>query len=129
MLDRIDIHIEVPRVDYEKLGSDRLGESSAVIRERVQAARDRQLARFSDSEAQVTCNADMRVAEVRQFCKLDEAGESLMRTAMSQLQLSARGYHRVLKLARTIADLAGSEDIQSVHLAEALQYRPKMMMG
>jgi magnesium chelatase family protein len=71
----------------------------------------------------------MRVAEVRQFCKLDEAGESLVRTAMSQMQLSARAYHRILKLARTIADLAGSETIQSVHLAEALQYRPKLMLG
>ncbi len=71
----------------------------------------------------------MRVAEVRQFCKLDEAGDSLVRAAMSRLNLSARGYHRVLKLARTIADLAGSDDIQSVHLAEALQYRPKEMVG
>ena len=71
----------------------------------------------------------MRVGEVRQFCKLDEAGDSLVRQAMSQLNLSARGYHRVLKLARTIADLAGSENIQSVHLAEALQYRPKLMIG
>ena len=69
----------------------------------------------------------MRVAEVRQFCKLDEAGDSLVRSAMSQLNLSARGYHRVLKLARTIADLAGSEEIQTVHLAEALQYRPKIL--
>lgn len=127
MLDRIDIHIEVPRVDYEKLSSDRLGESSASIRERVQAARERQRARFKGTD--IVCNADMRVAEVRQFCKLDEAGDSLVRAAMSQLNLSARGYHRVLKLARTIADLAGSEQIQSVHLAEALQYRPKMMSG
>ncbi len=71
----------------------------------------------------------MRVAEVRKFCKLDEAGDNLVRQAMSQLNLSARGYHRVLKLARTIADLAGSDEIQSVHLAEALQYRPKIMMG
>ena len=71
----------------------------------------------------------MRVVEVRQFCKLDEAGDSLVRQAMSQLNLSAWGYHRVLKLARTIADLAGSDDIQSVHLAEALQYRPKEMVG
>jgi magnesium chelatase family protein len=69
----------------------------------------------------------MRVAEVRKFCKLDEAGDSLVRAAMSQLNLSARGYHRVLKLARTIADLAGSEQILSVHLAEALQYRPKVL--
>ena len=71
----------------------------------------------------------MRVAEVRKFCKLHEAGDSLVRAAMSQLNLSARGYHRVLKLVRTIADLAGSEGIQSVHLAEALQYRPKLMLG
>jgi magnesium chelatase family protein len=71
----------------------------------------------------------MRVAEVRQFCKLDEARDSLVRQAMSQLNLSARGYHRVLKLVRTIADLAGSDDIRSVHLAEALQYRPKVMLG
>ena len=71
----------------------------------------------------------MRVAEVRQFCKLDEAGDSLVRQAMSQLNLSARGYHRVLKLALTIADLAGCDAIQSVHLAEALQYRPKLVIG
>ena len=71
----------------------------------------------------------MGVAEVRQFCKLDEEGESLVRSAMSQLQLSARGYHRVLKLSRTIADLAASDEIQSVHLAEALQYRLKLMSG
>ncbi len=72
-------------------------------------------------------NADMRVAEIRQYCKLEEAGESLVRAAMGQMNLSARGYHRVLKLARTIADLAGSEAIQAIHLAEALQYRPKGM--
>jgi magnesium chelatase family protein len=127
MLDRIDIHIEVPRVDYEKLSSDRLGESSASIRERVQAARERQRVRFDGND--IVCNSDMRVAEVRKFCKLDEAGDSLVRAAMSQLDLSARGYHRVLKLARTIADLAGSDEIQTAHLAEALQYRPKLMLG
>jgi len=71
----------------------------------------------------------MRVVEVRRFCKLDEAGDSLVRAAMSQLNLSARGYHRVLKLARTVADLADCDDIQSVHLAEALQYRPKLILG
>jgi magnesium chelatase family protein len=127
MLDRIDIHIEVPRVDYEKLSSDRLGEPSESIRERVQAARERQGFRFEGTD--ILSNSDMRVREVRRFCKLDEAGDSLMRSAMNQLGLSARGYHRVLKLARTIADLAGSDGIQPTHLAEALQYRPKLMIG
>lgn len=128
MLDRIDIHIEVPRVDYEKLSTDRMGESSETIRKRVQAARDIQHARFSKTDSRspiITCNADMHLAEIRQFCKLDEAGENLIRTAMSQLNLTARGYHRVLKLARTIADLAHSEQIHAIHVAEALQYRPR----
>jgi magnesium chelatase family protein len=130
LLDRIDIHIEVPRVDYEKLSTDRVGESSESIRARVQAARDRQCKRFSSNgSSDIVCNADMRVGEIRQFCKLPEEGQSLMRAAMSQLNLSARAYHRILKLARTIADLAGCEDIQSVHLAEALQYRPKLMLN
>lgn len=130
LLDRIDIHIEVPRVDYDKLSGDRLGESSESIRKRVQAARQIQLDRFSKSaDPNLVANADMRVGEVRQFCQLQDEGKSLMRSAMTQLNLSARAYHRILKLARTIADLAGSEDIQSTHLAEALQYRPKIMMG
>ena len=131
LLDRIDIHIEVPRVDYEKLSSDRVGETSGAIRARVQAARDLQGARFSklDSKHPIFCNADMRVGEIRQFCRLQDEGQSLMRTAMSQLNLSARAYHRILKLARTIADLAGCDEIQSVHLAEALQYRPKLMLN
>jgi magnesium chelatase family protein len=136
LLDRIDIHIEVPRVGYEKLSNDRLGESSSTIRQRVEAARQRQRERFSglahaeDSKAYaVVCNADMRIAEIRKHCKLDETSESLMRSAMNQMNLSARAYHRVLKLGRTIADLAGSENIQSPHLAEALQYRPKILMS
>ncbi|GJQ34669.1 MAG: Fis family transcriptional regulator [Anaerolineaceae bacterium] len=130
LLDRIDIHIEVPRVDYEKLSGGRLGESSESIRKRVQTARDVQHTRFTNSgssSTDVLCNADMRIGEVRQFCKLQPEGQSLMRAAMSQLNLSARAYHRILKLSRTIADLAGSEAIQSPHLAEALQYRPKLM--
>jgi len=121
---------EVPRVDYEKLSGDRVGESSEAIRARVQAARNIQLARFSKIESSnIVANADMRVGEIRQFCQLQDEGQSLMRAAMTLLNLSARGYHRVLKLARTIADLAGSEEIQSPHLAEALQYRPKIMGG
>jgi magnesium chelatase family protein len=130
LLDRIGIHIEVPRVDYEKLSGNRVSESSDPIRQRVQAARDIQNKRFTNGKAtDIVCNADMRIGEIRKFCQLQDVGQSLMRSAMSQLQLSARAYHRILKLARTIADLAGSEDIQSPHLGEALQYRPKLMMG
>jgi magnesium chelatase family protein len=114
-------------VDYQKLSSDRLGESSESIRQRVEAARQVQRERFTESSA-IACNADMRIAEVRKFCKLDETSESLLRAAMNQMNLSARAYHRILKLARTIADLAGSESIYQAHLAEALLYRPKLMM-
>jgi len=117
-------------VDYEKLSSDRVGESSQAIQARVQAARDIQNKRFANGESSdIVCNADMRVGEIRQFCVLQDEGQSLMRAAMSQMNLSARAYHRILKLARTIADLAGSDEIQSPHLAEALQYRPKIMVG
>ena len=130
LLDRIDIHIEVPRVDYEKLSADRVGESSESIRARVQTARNMQSTRFSSNgSSDIVCNADMRVGEIRRFCKLPDEGQSLMRAAMTQLNLSARAYHRILKLARTIADLAGCEEIQSVHLAEALQYRPKLLLS
>lgn len=127
MLDRIDIHIEVPRVDYEKLSGSKLGETSETIRKRVQAARDVQSKRFANSG--IVCNADMRVGEIRQFCQLQDEGQRLMRAAMSQMNLSARAYHRILKLARTIADLANSEEIQSPHVAEALQYRPKLALN
>jgi len=127
MLDRIDIHIEVPRVDYEKLSGNKLGETSETIRQRVQNARDIQIKRFANLD--IVCNSDMRVGEIRQYCNLQAEGQSLMRAAMSQMNLSARAYHRILKLARTIADLASSEEIQSPHLAEALQYRPKLMLS
>jgi len=103
LLDRIDIHIEVPRVDYEKLSGDRMGETSESIRARVQVARNIQLARFANIESSnIVANADMRVGEIRQFCKLQDKGQSLMRAAMTQLNLSARAYHRILKLARTL---------------------------
>ena len=121
LLDRIDIHVEVPRVDYEKLAGTALGESSTGVRARVEAARGRQRLRFEGTS--LHANADMGPAEVRQFCELNEAGRGLMRAAMRQLDLSARAYHRVLKLARSIADLAGSERIETPHLTEALQYR------
>ena len=126
LLDRIDIHLDVQRVNFDKLSDARVNESSEAIRARVQAARDRQTARFKDSSPALRCNADMGVGELRQFCALDAAGTNLMKAAMQQLQLSARAFHRVLKLARTIADLAGCEAIQTAHLAEALQYRPKI---
>ena len=118
--------IEVPCIDYEKLSDDRLGEKSAGVQARVEAARKIQLERFEGSD--LLCNAGMRPAEIREHCRLDETGKTLMRTAMNQMQLSARAYHRVLKLARTIADLAGDEQIAPTHLAEALQYRPKLGM-
>jgi magnesium chelatase family protein len=116
----------VPRVEYEKLSDERLGEPSAAIRARVEAARERQRQRFEGTR--LLSNADMGPAEVRDHCRVDDAGKSLLRAAMQQLHMSARAYHRILKLARTIADLAGSEEIETAHLAEAIQYRPRRQM-
>jgi magnesium chelatase family protein len=124
LLDRIDIHVEVPRVDYEKLADKRQAETSAIIRARVQAARAHQLQRFTGTK--LTCNAEMGPAEVQNLCTVEPAAEKLLKAAMQQLHLSARAFHRVLKLARTIADLSDSEVISSHHVAEAIQYRPRM---
>ena len=121
---RIDIHMQMMRVEYQKLQDLRQGETSADVRERVEAARGVQRERFIGTD--LASNADMRPTHIRQYCVLDEACQALMKTAMRQLQLTARAYHRVLKLSRTIADLSGSEAITQVHLAEALQYRPKL---
>jgi magnesium chelatase family protein len=122
-LDRIDIHVDVPRVDVDKLTADRLGERSEAIRARVEAAREVQRERFADTP--LSCNADMGPTEVRRICHLNEEGRALVKAAMQQLGMSARAFHRILKLARTIADLAGSERVETVHLAEAIQYRPR----
>ncbi len=123
LLDRIDIFAEVPRVEYEKLSDDRLGESSETVRARVEAARQIQRERFKGTK--VASNADMTPLEVRELCQLETSAHSLLGTAMKQLSLSARAFHRILKLARTIADLDGAEIIGPSHLAEALQYRPR----
>ncbi|MDM8518538.1 YifB family Mg chelatase-like AAA ATPase [Anaerolineales bacterium HSG6] len=124
LIDRIDIHVEVPRVPFEKLNSKRLGEPSKAVRERVEAARLLQKERFANTKLRI--NADMGPSEVRQFCAVDETSNNLLKAAMRQMQLSARAYHRILKLARTIADLAGAVDIQASHVAEAIQYRPRV---
>ena len=130
LLDRIDIHLDVPRVAYDDLIKLKKGDSSSVIRARVEAARVVQHARFAPlNKPNILINADMGPAEVQEFCVLDSAGANLMRAAMQQMNLSARGYHRTLKLARTIADLAGSEKVEMYHLTEALQYRPKVVVG
>ena len=126
LLDRIDIHVEVPRVEYEKLASDIPLEPSESIRARVEGAREGQRKRFEG--ARLGCNAEMGPGEVREYCRLDDAGRSLLRSAMHQLQMSARAFHRILKLARTIADLAGEGEITTAHLAEAIQYRPRRQM-
>jgi magnesium chelatase family protein len=123
LLDRIDVHVEVPRVAYEKLAGAQAGEGSAQVRGRVQEARARQAARLAGTG--LVSNAEMGPREVRAYCAVAEEAQGLLKAAMARLQLSARAYHRVLKLARTIADLAGAERIAAPHLAEALQYRPR----
>ena len=122
LLDRIDLHIEVHQVQFREITSDRTGEDSGQIRDRVVAARKRQQARFKD-RPKVTCNARMGSRDLKQFCKLDEAILELLKFAMADLNLSARAYDRVLKVARTIADLAGAEEIAGEHISEAIQYR------
>ncbi len=122
-MDRIDIFVEVPHVEYEKLADNRIGEKSARVRERVESARAVQARRFAGTK--ISCNTEMTPAEVREHCRLEDSAQSLLKTAMKQLYLSARAFHRILKLARTIADLDKAETIKANHLAEAIQYRPR----
>ena len=123
LLDRIDICVDVPRVDFDKLTTARRGEPSAQIRERVEGSRKQQRERLKATS--LLSNAEMGPSEVHTFCEIDETGRRLMKSAMAQMNLSARAFHRTLKVARTIADLSGAAAIQTIHLAEALQYRPR----
>ncbi len=125
-IDRVDIFVEVPHIDYEKLADDRLGEESSKVQARVKAARSRQQKRFKGTR--LTCNTEITPAEVREFCQVEDSAQSLLKAAMKQLYLSARAFHRILKLARTIADLENGDIIKAHHLAEAIQYRPRRMV-
>jgi magnesium chelatase family protein len=122
LLDRIDLHVEVTPVSFDQMTSDRKNESSADIRERAIKARKIQTERFND-QPDVYNNAMMGSKMVKTVCNINEAGKTLLKTAMDRLGLSARAYDRILKVSRTIADLAGSEEIKIEHLAEAIQYR------
>lgn len=122
LLDRIDIHIEVPAVRYQDLAGESSGEKSEVIRARVQKAREIQLSRFKSSR-HLFCNADMQSRDIRKHCRVDARGQELLKMAITQLGLSARAYDRILKVARTIADLEGVEMIQPEFISEAIQYR------
>ncbi|MEX0967568.1 MAG: YifB family Mg chelatase-like AAA ATPase [Bacteroidia bacterium] len=122
LLDRIDLHVEVVPVDFAQLSSQQHEEKSESIRQRVTLARDVQSERFKESK-EVHCNAMMSSNQLRKICTISSAGQTLLKTAMERLHLSARAYDRILKVSRTIADLAGSDDIKTEHLAEAIQYR------
>ena len=125
-MDRVDIFVEVPRVDYEKLTDERLGEVSSEVQARVAATRLRQQERFRGTR--LICNAEMTASDVREHCHAEDSAQGLLRAAMHQLNLSARAFHRILKLARTIADLENGDIIRAPHLAEAIQYRPRSLV-
>lgn len=122
LLDRIDLHIEVPSVAYKELTDQLAGDTSETIRNRVNETRQRQLRRFKD-DTHLFSNAHMESREIRQYCQVDNQGHELLRTAIAKLGLSARAYDRILKVSRTIADMAGEEGIQAAHVSEAIQYR------
>jgi magnesium chelatase family protein len=118
--------VEVPHIDYEKLADDRLGESSEKVQQRIKDARSIQRQRFDGTT--IACNTEMTPTEVRQFCQVEESAKSLLKTAMKQLYLSARAFHRILKIGRTLADLEGGDIIKTHHIAEAIQYRPRSLV-
>ncbi|MDW7681802.1 MAG: ATP-binding protein, partial [bacterium] len=122
LLDRIDIHIEVPTVKYSELSSNADGEDSETIRARVEQARQIQLKRFRDMPT-IFCNARMESKDIRNYCQIDSQGQELLKIAITKLGLSARAYDRILKVARTIADLEKSEKILPQFISEAIQYR------
>jgi len=123
LLDRIDIHIDVPAVNYRELRGNSIPESSDHVGQRVMIARERQLNRFAAGKERIYANAQMGSREIRKYCDLGTEAEHLLERAMVKQGLSARAHDRILKVARTIADLAGSEEIESGHIAEAIQYR------
>ena len=121
LLDRIDIHIEVPSVKYKDLSDETSGEKSEAIRDRVKKARDIQLTRFKDDK--IFANSQMSYRLVRKYCKLDEPSRDLLKTALTELGFSARCYDKILRVSRTIADLEGKTNIEPDHVSEAIQYR------
>ena len=123
LLDRIDLHIDVPEVSYKELTRDPSGESSKVIARRVAQARQLQFQRFQSSKPSIFCNAQMGPAQIRKHCVLGKDIQKLLENAIQKLGFSARAYDRILKMARTLADLAGLENISSEHVSEAIQYR------
>ena len=122
LLDRVDLFVEVPRVEYEKLVEPPASEGSSQVGRRIEGVRDIQRGRFEGTS--MITNAEMGPVEVWGSCAVDDSAKGLLQAAMKQMHLSARGFHRILKVSRTIADLAGAETIGTAHLAEALQYRP-----
>lgn len=122
LMDRIDIHITVPSVKFQELSSDSSGEKSELVRARVNIARKSQLKRFADEE-KMYCNAHMESRDIRAYCKINDKSQALLAMAIQQQGLSARAYDRILKVSRTIADLADSDNIEMDHIAEAIHYR------
>ncbi|MYA70419.1 ATP-binding protein, partial [Candidatus Poribacteria bacterium] len=121
LLDRIDIQVEVPAVKYAELAAETTGEPSAQVQERVEATRQIQHQRFANTT--IHANAGMQSKQIREYCKVDDQAQDLLRVAINQLGLSARAYDRILKVARTIADLDQNPNIEAVHVSEAIQYR------